>query len=163
MKLGSGWAAAGIRRATASMDQPQIKSSVCFQCGHCSEKSGNVLFCERHHHVWKNLMEVTKVQAHIQVLKYNNTILPSVKDRKKLQMYINRLVVMDDLNRYSTNTHVDQVYIKSLETDVKFTRRMVTLLAGCLMCVNIYYEGFKGFWKFLGLTFCSALVSVSIF
>lgn len=81
-----------------AMEQPEIRGSHSFQCGFCTDITKKC-FCERHAHVWSEFSDLTKLQALDRIVEYNSIILPSVVDRKKLQLFVNRLVVYDELNK----------------------------------------------------------------
>ena len=98
------------------------------------------------------------MQALNKVVEYNSRILPSELDRKKLQLFVNRLVVTDELNKLK-NAKVDAVYIQALENQNRFYFKYCNAITVIFMGYSLMIEGWTGFWKYAALTFASLLAS----
>ena len=79
--------------------QPEIRCSRGFFCGYCTNTSHRRPFCDRHSYKWNELCDATKQQTRQEIDAFNGKFLPSEKARKRLQLFINRIVVRDELNR----------------------------------------------------------------
>ncbi len=86
--------------------QPEIRCSRGFFCGYCTNTSHRRPFCDRHSYKWNELCDLTKKQAINEIDAFNGKFLPSEKARKRLQLFINRIVVRDELNKYRNNGDV---------------------------------------------------------
>lgn len=146
-----------VRVTRDTMAQPEIRGSHNFQCGFCTDSTKRC-FCARHAHLWWELSEVTRMQALNKVVEYNSRILPSDLDRKKLQLFVNRLVVTDELNKLK-NAKVDAVYMQALEQQNRFYFKYSNTITMVFMAYAFFTEGVAGFWKNAALTFVSLLAS----
>ncbi len=140
-----------------AMALPEIRGSHTFQCGFCTDSSKRC-FCDRHAHLWWEMSDVTRMQALNKVVEYNSRILPSELDRKKLQLFVNRLVVTDELNKLK-NAKVDAVYIQALENQNRFYFKYCNAITVIFMGYSLMIEGWTGFCKYAALTFASLLAS----
>lgn len=60
-----------------------------FQCGHCSTKTTQGIFCERHTHIWETLHPNTKAWIHVKIVEYNSKWFPARVEKRRLQHHIN--------------------------------------------------------------------------
>ena len=140
-----------------TMELPAIRGSHTFYCAFCIDECKSIL-CQRHSHIWNDMCESTKAQAINKINEYNSIIFPNELDRKKLQLFVNRLVVTDELNKLK-NAKVDAVYMQALEQQNRFYFKYSNAITVLFMSYAFFTEGVAGFWKYAPLTFASLLAS----
>lgn len=59
-------------------------------CGYCFRKAQKKgIFCENHEYIWDTLCEKTKVQVNEK----------SKLSKRMFQIYVNKIIIVDDLNK----------------------------------------------------------------
>ncbi len=139
------------------MELPVIRGSHTFYCAFCIDECKSIL-CQRHSHIWNGMCDSTKAQAINKVNEYNSMFFPSYIDRKKLQLFVNRLVVTDELNQLK-NVKVDAVYIQALENQNRFYFKYSNAMTVLFMGYAFFTEGLAGFLKYSIMTVGALLAS----
>lgn len=85
-------------RRMTMMHRPKIRCFWGFHCAFCLDDSTyKYPICKRHICKWDNLHIETKRQIYSHVNAFNSN-LPET-NRRKLQIFINRIEILDELNR----------------------------------------------------------------
>lgn len=101
------------------MPQPEIRcGGHGFQCAYCIDSSQRRTFCDRHYHLWENLCLLTQHQVYDAISDYNSKVDEPRIARKKLQRFINRVMILDELNKLRSNMQYNTALDLSKENQV---------------------------------------------
>jgi hypothetical protein len=146
------------------MTQPEIRcGGPGFDCAYCIKSSQRRAFCNRCSFMWDGLCTDTRYNLLAAINRYNSKCGDPVYERRRLQRFIDRLMLVDKINRLESDTSRDQVEelirvtlqwekcYKSLTNDyaslAKYVDTQKTIL---LVCALIFFPSHVIFWGWKG-------------
>jgi hypothetical protein len=99
------------------------------------------------------------MQATEMIKQYNLKFFPDDLDHKKLQIFVNRLVVTDELNKLRGQRETNEVYVQALEKECRYYKRYSAIISGVFLGCAALYNGLFGVWEWSVLTLVTLFMS----